>query len=213
MTTLGTATSAPAALGFDTNTVLSGPVASSLFAQGYTFCMRYVSLQNESSSDLTTEEAQAILGAGLLLGVVQHATSSTLSGSLGTYNGANAAANASAIGIPSGVTLWCDLEGTNSPSSTDTIAYVNAWAAAVSDAQYVPGLYVGPNCGLTGSELYHSLTMSHYWKAASKVPWVEERGFQMIQGLSIATDAGVHIDPDIGCYDAKGDRFTVVAPA
>lgn len=213
MTTLGISTTAPAALGFDTNTVLTAETASTLRSQGYVFCMRYVGLQAEGAGDLSRNEAESILTAGLLLGIVQHATKSQLDGSLGTYNGKNAATNAANVGTPAGVTLWCDLEGTNSTSSENTIAYVNAWASAVTGAGFVPGLYVGPNSGLSASQLYHSLTIAHYWKAASKVPWVDERGFQMLQGLSVATSAGVQIDPDIACYDAKGDRFTLVAPS
>lgn len=207
----GSVVSAPAGLGFDTNTVVSTSVASAMAAQGYLFCMRYLGLTSQGSHDLSTSEAQGILGAGMRLGVVQHATKSTLTASLGTINGTNAANNAKGVGIPGGVTVWCDLEGVHSADSSDTIAYVNAWASAVSAAGYVPGLYVGPNCGLSGAQLYSDLTMAHYWKAASDVPLVETRGYQMVQGLSFTTQ-GISIDPDIACYDGKGSRFTVLSP-
>jgi len=212
MTTLGVPTVAPAALGFDTNTAIDADVATALHSQGYTFCMRYVSLLGEAPSDLSNEEATTVLDAGLLLGVVQHATKSRLDSGLGTENGENTASNAASIGVPAGVTLWCDIEGTNSASSDDTVEYINAWAAAVTGAKYIPGLYVGPNSGLSASELSHSLSIAHYWKSSSEVPWVEQRGFQMVQGHRVATSAGICIDPDVSCYDAMGDRFTLVGP-
>ena len=53
--------------------------------------------------------------------------------------------------------------------------------------------------------------MNSFWKAASITPWVEKRGFQMIQGLSFST-AGIHIDPDIACYDNMHDRFLLLMP-
>ncbi|MEM9458291.1 MAG: DUF1906 domain-containing protein [Myxococcota bacterium] len=211
MTIPGTVSLAPVGLGFDTDTVVTAEVARQMASLGYRFCMRYLSLGEESSGDLTVDEAQGILAAGLALGLVQHATTSSLNASLGQENGANAAKNASGLGIPSGVTVWCDLESVHSSSSADTIAYVNAWASQVDSGGYEPGLYVGPDTGLNSTQLYESLSVAHYWKSGSEVPWVETRGFQMIQGLH-NENLPISVDPDIACYDNMRDRFNLLMP-
>lgn len=55
--------------GFDCDTPLSASLARQLFAQGYRFCLRYLSRGQESSQDLTD-----LLRDALLLGPVEHFT-------------------------------------------------------------------------------------------------------------------------------------------
>ena len=220
MTLSGSITSAPAGLGFDTATTVTQQQAEQLFAQGYKFAARYLNrstgVPDEPSGALSVGEAQLLLGAGLGLTLVQYGDNELVpSSSGGTKVGKAAAANAMTLGFPRGGTVWCDIEFKPQavPSSSQTtIEYINAWAAAVASGGYKPGLYVGTNIPLSSSELYQSLTqIASYWKAASITPWVASRGFQMIQGLSFST-AGIHIDPDIACYDNKHDRFQLLMP-
>jgi len=174
----------PYLVGFDTTTAVSADYAASMVQQGYRFCVRYVSLGAESGGDLTTAEASTILAAGLALMPVQHVNYEgwAPTESLGQQHGASAASNAAAVGFPPGTTVWMDLEGVSqSSSSSDVIAYSNAWYDAVASAGFAPGIYVGALCNLTSEQLYQSLEYEHYWKSLSAVPDVETRGYQMVQ--------------------------------
>lgn len=123
------------------------------------------------------------------------------------------------LAIPTGVTLWCDIEWVPSaiPTNDDAlIAYVEAWADAVIDGGYSAGLYVGPNTPLSGSQLYSISGIKHYWKSASRVPWVSTRGFQIMQSLYLTDNVssnGITIDADVIAYDAKGELPVWVSPS
>lgn len=201
-------------LGFDTASVVSASNASNFYNDGYSFCIRYVSLgSTEASGDLTYTEATNILNSGLALMVVQHVRNSgwNPNGTLGTQDGTNAANNCKNLGLPSGVTVWCDLEGVSgSVSSQDIINYCNNWYAQVSKAGYVPGLYVGANCGLTSSQLYYSLSFTHYWKSGSVVPGVDNRGYQMVQFALDTPLHGISIDKDTIGQDQFEDTPTLL---
>jgi len=201
-------TSLPSVPGFDSDTVISATIAQQFYNCGYKFCVRYVSIGQESTGDLTTEEATDILNSGLALMPVQHVRSPgwSPSESLGQQDGQNAAANAEAVGFPAGVNLWCDLEGVGDGVSTqDVIAYCQAWYGAVSGAGFVPGLYVGYATQLSGDQLY-GLSFQHYWKSQSTVPDIPNRGYQMIQFLPSVTANGMAIDMDITVSDEKGGQ-------
>jgi len=182
----GSVQQAPAGLkGFDANVTLSASTAAAFRAAGYRFCVRYVGRTQMASHDLTAAEATTILEAGLALMVVQHVLNPGWSPtqSLGQEYGANAASFTKQIGVPPGVNVWCDLEGVSpSSASGDVAAYCNAWAEEVSAAGYVPGLYVGWEPGLSGTQLY-GLRFQHYWGAynvdGSSKP--TPRGFQLQQ--------------------------------
>jgi hypothetical protein len=75
----------------------------------------------------------------------------------------------------------------------------------VKAAGYLPGLYVGANCRLTGEQLYHDLKISCYWKSGSNVPSIPVRGYCMVQTIR-KNDAvnGIGIDRDEIMKDAKG---------
>jgi hypothetical protein len=165
-----------------------------------------------ASYDLTADEAETILAAGLALMPVQHVLNPGWSPtqSLGAQYGANAAKFAQQIGFPPGVNVWCDLECVaDKTDASDVIAYCNAWYAGVADAGYVPGLYVGYQPGLTGQQLYSDLKFQHYW-AAYNVDGVSNpkpRGWQMIQSEGSGTIAGItteSYDADVTQTDGKG---------
>ncbi|WP_266168510.1 DUF1906 domain-containing protein [Dyella subtropica] len=207
----GTVCSAPSGLrGFDSDTVISHRTAGQFVGEGYRFCLRYLPHAGGGTAGcLTAQEANDILTAGLALMPVQHVRKAPWSpdGPLGQSDGAYAAAYARSVGFPVGVNVWCDLEGVDGQSSAqDVIDYCNEWYDAVSQAGYVPGLYVGANAGLSGQQLYSNLQFQHYWKSCSAVPALPERGYQMVQTLVPGTVNGIGIDRDITQTDGAGGK-------
>jgi len=204
----GTVQPAPnGSLGFDADTPITANVAQQFAGQGYAFCVRYLSRGPvQGASDLSMAEADAILGAGLALMAVQHVRPEPWSPTtaLGQSDGTNAAVNATAIGFPAGVNVWCDLEGVDKAAAAqDVIGYCSAWYAAVLAGGFVPGLYVGANAILSGQQLY-DLPFQHYWKSLSKVPPIPVRGYQMIQTFVPQPVNGIGIDQDVTQTDLQG---------
>lgn len=196
--------------GFDSDSVVSLAVAQQFVQQGYSFCIRYLSLDNgQENGDLSSEEAEGILQAGLALMVVQHVEEPGWSPTqtLGQEFGKNAALNAASIGLPSGINVWCDLEGVaDGKSSQDVIDYCTAWYDAVLAAGYIPGLYVGANAILTGQQLYYDLPFQHYWQSCSEVPAIPVRGYQMVQTFVPNPVNGIGIDEDMTQTDLEGGQ-------
>jgi hypothetical protein len=205
----------PGMQGCDTDTVLDEAGAQALAASGFRFVVRYLSRTTpEHTSDLTSGEVDIILGAGLLLGAVQHVSRAGWSpnAALGAAYGSAAAANAGTLGFPNATQLWLDLEGVASyVSAADTIAYVNSWATVVTGAGFVPGLYVGANQPLSGDDLYWRLKVTRYWKSASNVPDIPYRGYCMVQSLAPSPIDGISIDRDVVLGDAFGGVPTFLA--
>lgn len=209
MTSLaGTVQSAPnQSLGFDANTVITLQTAQAFASEGYHFCLRYLSRGTpQASGDLSPAEANNILNGGLALMPVQHVSAEgwVPTAALGSTYGSNAATNAQAIGFPPGVNVWLDLEGVASGTSSQAIIdYCTNWYEAVADAGYVPGIYVGANCGLSGNQLY-DLPFQHYWQSLSNVPSIPNRGYQMVQSGVADPVNGVSIDQDLTETDNEG---------
>ena len=201
-----TGTVAPAqagARGFDANTPLSDAAAKAFVQAGFSFCLRYVGRTEMHSNDLTAQEAQRMLNAGLALMAVQHVLNPgwAPTQALGTEYGRNAAAFTKAIGFPPGVSVWLDLECVaDNTAAADVVAYCNAWYDEVAAAGYVPGVYVGFAPGLSGQQLYSKLKFSSYW-AAYNVDGVSKpgpRGWQMVQSVGSGTIGGITTE----AYDA-----------
>jgi Domain of unknown function (DUF1906) len=206
------------AQGFDCDTVVTATVAQELAAQGYGFAIRYVSRATpQDAGDLTAQEAQTILDAGLALMVVQHCPPAywTASAALGTQNGNAAVTNAAAIGYPVGATIWVDLENMRPGTPASAIfAYANAWSRAVRAAQYQDGLYYSADCPLSPEQLYLDLITARYWRALSAdSPFVAVRGACMQQYLQSGQTAGIDIDRDVITPDAFGGVPVWLAPA
>jgi hypothetical protein len=208
--------------GFDANATITADIAGAFAAHGYRFCVRYVRRETKHPTDLTADEATIILDAGLALMAVQHVESEEswmANAAKGSANGAAAAEDATAIGIPSGVTVWCDLEGVavETPAQ-DIIDYCDQWHSVVASAGFVPGLYVGYHAGLNASQLYRSLRFTHYWAAynldADEAPAV--RGVQMRQAVPKNLDRveGVALEYQVDSIraDALGGLPTLVGP-
>lgn len=154
----------------------------------------------------------------MLVQYVESETSWAPSGSKGATNGRTAGAEASMLGVPWGVTLWCDLEGVaRGTPAGKVVDYCNNWHLAVAGAGYVPGLYVGYHAGLSATQLYRALRFSHYWGAynlnSDQAPVV--RGVQMSQARPTrqdsVPDAGLGFQVDTIRADALGGRPTLLA--
>jgi hypothetical protein len=211
----GTVRSAPPnVMGIDTDSVISSSSAQQLVAAGYRFAIRYLSLTApEQTGDLTHAEAVTILNAGLALMPVQHVENPgwTPSASLGTQFGDTAAANASAVGFPSNVNVWMDLEGVASGTPTQAIIdYCNNWAAAVVAEGFIPGLYVGYDTFLTSAQLA-ALNYQHYWKSLSTVPPISGRGYQLIQSAGSGGYGLSSFDDDMTQTDQLGGTVQWIA--
>lgn len=197
------------ALGFDTDTIVTSEVAKDFLNQGYSFCIRYLSLSSpQREGDLMATEATNILAAGLALMPVQHVLDpgwypTEVSG---TLHGSAAVANAKEVGFPAGVNIWCDLEGVAAGvQAQDVIDYCTSWYKEVEAGGFKPGLYVGANVILNGQQLY-GLPFSSYWQSASWTPELPNRGWQMVQKIVADKVNGIYIDGNQTHEDSQGDQ-------
>jgi hypothetical protein len=207
--------------GFDADETILPQTAAAFHAHGYRFCLRYVGRVKASPRDLKRSEAAGLLAAGLGLMPVQHVASETAwtpTSGKGKSYGTFAANEAARIGIPPGVTVWCDLEGVAvGTEAGGVIDYCNEWHSAVAKAGFVPGLYVGWHAGLDAMPLYRDLRFTHYWSAynlnADQAP--AKRGVQMRQAVRKTTDKVPGIEflfqTDRVQADALGGRPTLLA--
>lgn len=214
-------TAAPGVRGFDTAETITRSDALAFRRAGYRFAVRYVRRDKPHASALSSTEAKYLLDTGIGIMLVQYVESETAwnpTAAKGLKNGGVAASEAERLGVPWGVTIWCDLEGiAPGTSSLHVVDYCNRWHAAVSGAGYVPGVYVGYRAGLTASQLYRALRFTHYWGAynlnVDRYPAV--RGLQMKQSLPRRSErvsgAGIPYQVDRVRTDALGGRPTVLA--
>lgn len=190
---------------FDCDTPLHAPALAAFKSHGFSGAARYLSRTiGQTPGDLSIGEARAILGAGLAIVPVQHVPAAgwTPTAQKGTDYGRAAAWNAASVQCPAGVCLWLDLE---SVGPGDVVAYCEAWFAEVRRALFVPGLYVGVTPGLSADDLYHRLSVQHYWHAGSRAaPIPSTRGVQIVQVIAGQTLAGVGYDSNTVQADNKG---------
>lgn len=207
---------APAGLlGFDCASKLTPSIIRKFVEDpdGFKFCLRYLSLRDQRVNvDLSVQEAENILDAGLALSPVQRVRFAgwVATGELGTTTGKNAAQNAKFIGFPPGINVWLDLEGVKSGTPAANVkVYCNNWFDEVAKEGYVPGIYVGAGAILTGSQLAN-LKFEHYWKSGSTVPDIPGRGYQLIQTIPNPPIGeprhGITIDFDRTRTDDQGDQ-------
>jgi Domain of unknown function (DUF1906). len=199
--------------GIDTTERVSRGGTLALHSHGYRFCVRYVRRDKPHASALSATEATTILNAGLGIMLVQYVESESAwipTAKKGTTNGGVAASEAERLGVPWGVTIWCDLEGVAAGTPRQqVIDYCNRWHSAVSGAGYVPGLYVGYHSGLTPTQLYAKLRFTHYWGAynlnSDEAPIV--RGLQMKQSQRRSQDAVPNLQVDFQVDRIAADRL------
>jgi hypothetical protein len=207
------------ALGFDCNTPLSSQDASAMVRAGYRYAVRYVPRVKQAQNDITREELDRLLHAGLGIMLVQHVEPGLWlpDAEKGKAYGKQAAASAAAAGYVRGATIWLDLESvaTSKVDDETIIKYCNNWHSAAAAAGYEPGIYVGWQCGLDGAQLYRRLRFTRYWGAynlnVDQTPIV--RGFCMRQHEAKAP-SGVRfqIDSNVVNVDRLGGRPTACVP-
>jgi hypothetical protein len=230
---------APRFAAVDASTIITREQAEFLYYAGYRTIFRYLDrIVSDPDKDdtwpynLIRSELDMLLDVGLYVSPVQYFStpqSSTKQGAMysrayGETVGKAAALNAKALGVPTGVTIWCDLEECPRASPQMITDYLNGWSEAVSFTSpgYACGLYVGANLGspaaggyYSGTQLYKLPRFRAYWRAASLVPQVPNRGWTVIQGLQIKI-GGVMVDQNMIALDHRAtssrDRFLVVAP-
>ncbi len=217
---IGTVVRIPAGTrGLDCNSPIDLEAARAFYERGYRFVCRYVRRSESHPYDLSAAEIQRLFDAGLAVMPVQHVAPPgwrpTLA--MGREYGNTAAAEIRALGVPSGVTAWCDLEGVRGDVlEIDVAGYAQAWFSAVRSSAYSPGLYVGFDCGLSEEALYHQLSFQHYWSAYNAQVAPVVRGFQMRQHEAKHDDvpAGLRfaIDTDVVQLDKLGGLPTAFAP-
>jgi hypothetical protein len=150
---------------------------------------------------VTAEGIQGILAAGLGFFPITYAD---------RFNGPTTVAQLQLLNLPSGCTVWLDIESIGSGVPVQTlIQQINLWAVAVLNAGYMPGLYVGPGCLLTSLELYQ-LKVVRYWHSMSKI--IDRNGqlaepacgYCMYQLFPTQTVSGVNVDLNFVQQDWQG---------
>lgn len=183
------------ARGFDCIPALTPETARAFKEHKFDYAIRYLRRAQKHTYDLTHEEAEIILAAGLGLMVVQHVASANSwvpTPDKGIDYGTVAVSEAHEIGLPAGTMIWLDLEGVSpgTPKS-DIVDYCNNWYEQVKAAGFTPGIYVGWHCGLNSHELYYLLKFEHYWAAynLNNEEEPDHRGVQMRQHAWKKADA------------------------
>ena len=156
-------------VGFDTDGIVTVAKAAEFFAAGFRFCVRYVSrIARQAHDDLSASEAIDLLNAGLALMPVQHVRAQgwVPSPELGSLDGVHAAYHAFVIGFPTGVNVWCDLEGVSpatlqSRSSVTVMPGTMLWMLRVTCPAYMWVLVASWTGKLFGSVSSSCTTGSH----------------------------------------------------
>jgi hypothetical protein len=214
MTIAGSVIQAQAGIiGFDTTDRLNPVTAKQYFNKGYRFCVRYLGRGDGKSKydDLVETEAQVIVDSGMGLMAVQHPLAEGWSPTqtLGQSFGSAAAKLAGDAGLPSGVTIWLDLEGVKaSTMDTAVIDYCNAWFAEVAAVGYATGVYIGAAPGITPDQMYWNLKTKSYWQGGSSVAAgvpadIPHRGYQLVQHIQNAGKSN-EFDSNVTKNDAFG---------
>ena len=207
--------------GFDANSVTTA-VAASFAKAGYKFAVRYIRRDEVHPNDLSALEIATLHNSGLAVMPVQHVESEDCwrpTDDKGRQYGANAVDACRRLHLPTGVSVWLDLEGVAPDVDAEqVIRYCNYWFGVVAAAGFSPGLYIGWSSRLTPQQLYDRLKFKCYWAAYNlnfdEYPAV--RGVCMRQRAAKPGDTptGVtfEIDTDTVQPDAFGGTPSAWAP-
>ncbi len=174
--------------------------ARKLRASGIDFLVGYLGA-------ISPERVAGVLAAGLGFMPVTF-------GGRATFDGAAAVQACQALGLPTGVTVWLDLEGGELLKVPAQVVAqrVNAWAETMNAAGFEPGLYLGAPQPFTAEELY-ALKVRRYWKAPSRI---FDRNGQVSAGPACGfcvyqlwpqgnwRDSGVFVDVNFVQQDFRG---------
>ena len=229
---------APRRLGFDASTEITKQQAEYLYAAGYRVAFRYIDrvvtdpdkAPRDWPRNLTTGELATLLDAGFCVSPVQYYSTNyesimkgkRFSRDYGAQMGDAAAENCRRLGMPQGITVWMDLEDCGDASPQMAYDYCDGFGERMVSHGYAPGLYYGSGLGspgaggyITGALLYSLPRYRAYWRAASAVPQIPNRGCTVVQSTEVKeTVFGVRLDQDMICIDHKwrsnDDVFMVV---
>lgn len=213
----GTAVAVVGQKGFDGNTVMETDSLAAFYAQGFRFAIRYVrNTDSSTSGNLSAAEAETIRSSGFALMAVQHVrgTGWRPTAELGQQDGILAVQQVVDCGLPARICVWMDLEGVyGDATSDDVLAYCNAWFTEVSIGGFIPGIYVGANCGLNQDQLDNQLPFEYYWRSGSSVPDLPNHGYCMVQLIdSHYVIDGVSYDLDTIVDDSNSKPPVWAAP-
>lgn len=122
------------------------------------------------------------------------------------------------LGIPSGATVFLDMEGLAAFKTDPSVLIdkVNAWADGIVAAGYLAGLYCGVPQPLTSDELW-KLRVTRYWKGQGSLRDRNNNlaeptgcGFCMTQMFPSVLRAGILVDCSMVGQDFKGRTPTMV---
>jgi hypothetical protein len=194
----------------DMVTALTPTTAMALKAAGIDGVYRYL-------GSLATPERDAILGAGLQLGVVTYSRDPNWvpTPGMGTTDGQGDLAHLQAAGIPDGVTPYIDLEGCAGTAEQAT-QWLEERCDVLENFSASLGLYVGSFQPLGATQLYALPRITSYWRSLSQgvpEPWCGWGVVQLrnVNGAPVVI-AGVEVDLDVVQADYKG-RFPMVLSA
>ena len=178
------------AIGFDTIEAITAEHLTELEPDTrIEFIGRYV-------DGLTAHELDAILATDRMVTLFTYADE---------FNPAPRIAELRALGIPSGVTIWLDVEGVTQRPDVQ----INTWAAAMRAAGYDPGAYVGAQSLLTAAD-WTALAVDRYCRSCSYVPEPSE-GFCLLQLSPPNQKIGTLIvDWDVVQADYRGRLPTMI---
>ncbi|MGO8992371.1 MAG: glycoside hydrolase domain-containing protein [Polyangiaceae bacterium] len=193
------------ARGFDTATALDAATVAALKSAGFDFAVRYL-------GGVDVAEATLILNAGLGLQLVTYSAAPgwTPSAALGTLEGQTDVTQLRALGAPTGLTVWIDLEGAAGDAASVT-DWVNARSGVLVSAGFVAGLYVGNASVLDAAALYALPNVSRYWRAFNAGIPEPACGFCQMQLYPPSQVVqGVDVDLDVVQEDYEGRLPTLL---
>ncbi len=124
----------------------------------------------------------------------------------GNARGITAVLAAHAVRYPTNAMIFLNLEATTAASHTQVLTFVQQWIAAVRIRNYLPGIYLGANAGLSAADL-NALGKVVYWKSPSTsgVP-TPARGYVLQQPYADFERAtcNVTVDGDVAGSDSTG---------
>jgi len=208
--------------GFDTPVALTETLCAKFYESGYRYVMRYTPwwrdcVHEDPEPDfqgwffgLSKSELRTIMNSGLALGLIQMMHKSVkLDYKTGTERGLNLVANARALGLPEGSTLWIDGEYKDA-DAVDVIAFLSGAGEAISKVDRA-GLYWGYE-GISSEQLYNLPYYHSYMRAGMMyLADPQPRSYTCYQGVEQVTH-GIDIDPSFQTYDGKRDRAWFVCP-
>lgn len=190
----------------DTNVRLGPEVLTNVKNAGFAGVVRYLPLPNVSGAkDVSADEVDAIMEAGLGLMLVQHVRFPHWDprDHAGAIDANVAVSYAVQAGYMPGAHIFLDLEGILAGTGKATKRFAEAWAATILAAGYLAGCYVGFDVPLSPQDLYFLHGINSYWSDAGPRS-VDVRSFAIKQHAGIVI-AGVPFDPDSVQPDRRGE--------